>query len=72
MKRYTHRIFGYAGGLGLIIASPKITEYMYNAYTYLGGVDSLPFLDHNQSVNMIKYGIEALIIYMGIKLIVDS
>ena len=72
MKRYARRFFGYASGLGLIVASPKITEYMYDAYNYFGGIDSLPFLDHSQSVNLIKYGIEALIVYMGVKLIVDS
>jgi len=72
MKRYTRKVFGYASGLSLIVASPKITEYLFNAYTYLGGIQDLPYFDHSQTTTMIKYGLEALIVYMGIKLIVDS
>lgn len=72
MKRYTRKIFGYVSGFSLIIASPQITEYIYEVYTYLGGSTSLPFLDSNQSTTVVKYGLEALVLYAGIKLIVNS
>ena len=72
MKRYARKIFGYISGFSLIIASPKITEYIYEVYTYLGGSTSLPFLGSNQSTTVVKYGLEALVLYAGIKLIIDS
>ncbi len=70
--KYIKKMFGYSIGLGTILASPKITEYALHAYTYLGGSTDVPFLDHNQSLNAIKFGLEALIVYMGVKVIIDS
>ncbi len=72
MKRYTKKLFGYATGIGLVIASPKITNYLLQAYTYFGGNTDIPFLNENQSLEVIKYGLEALVVYMGIKLIADA
>ncbi len=72
MKRYARKLFGYASGIGLVVASPKITDYLFQAYTYLGGTVELPYLDESQSVQLIKYGLETLVVYMGVKLILDS